>query len=255
MSQTPPSPTPEQRRQQIAHLYSTFMARRPFVCMSEFRAAVASAMTEHPQSDHGPFDLRLNLLGRIPDPAGLPTLPRVERSLSPVVDLVLDTLIDTYDAPTAERVMSVFHMIDWTPKVVDGRLAQLVLRLTQPSHLNDIPVINRLICTDPEIVTDSMIGYLVHHQLLHRLFRADSHNDKFLDLDRRWPGAAEARAAFADIHERWDTRPESYPAPPPPPLTPRELANKKRLRELRARRKAEREERKQLAHRDGTAPR
>jgi len=238
--QEPQPPTPEQRRQEIYYIYSRYIARQPFVCMNEFHATVLDAIDHYPQPDEGPLDLRLNLLGHIPDPASLPILPRVDRSLAPVVDLVLDALIETLDTSASEKMMSVFHMIDWSPKVVDGRLGQLVLRLTQPSHLNDIPVINRLIRTDPTIVTDQMIGYLVHHQLLHRLFRADSHNNEFLDLDQRWPGAVESRAAFADIHEHWDTRPESYPVPPPPPPTPAQLARKKRIGQVRARNKAKR---------------
>jgi predicted metal-dependent hydrolase len=70
--------------------------------------------------------------------------------------------------------------------------------------------INTLLQSTPAAVPDEPIQYVIYHELLHHLLPAQGHDAEFRMLEARWPNAVELDLWFDTIHERWDTRPESY---------------------------------------------
>jgi hypothetical protein len=142
-------------------------------------------------------------------PAGVRKLPRTTRDLKPIVAATVDLARKILPPEHAERLNDLPE-VEWTKRVVSTTWGHWSIKLSGKSMGRQIIRINTLLQTTPAAVPDEPLQYLMYHELLHHLLPAQGHDAEFRMLEARWPDAVELDLWFDTLHERWDTRPESY---------------------------------------------
>jgi predicted metal-dependent hydrolase len=59
-------------------------------------------------------------------------------------------------------------------------------------------------------VPDEVLQFLIYHEILHNLLPGQGHDSEFREYEADWPGAIDNNLWLYTVHEKWDTRPDSY---------------------------------------------
>jgi superfamily II DNA or RNA helicase len=143
------------------------------------------------------------------DQSSLPFLPRDDRLLTAPTRLAVEG-VRRLPSSYAARLDQV-PPVQWTNRVVESTMAHWSLKPAGKGKGRASIRVNRLLRTTREHISDDMLGYLVYHELLHHILPSQGHDAEFRELEAQWPGAPDLDVAFDTLHERWDTRAESYP--------------------------------------------
>lgn len=154
---------------------------------------------------------RLEDAMRLPrvDPSTLPKLPRASRDLRVLARWTVEEARVLLPAGFQSRLVVVPEVL-WTHRVVTSTWGHWSLRHAGRGKGRSSIRINRLLRAPKKHVSDEMLGYLIYHELLHHLLPGQSHDTQFRDLEALWPDAERWDLEFDTLHERYDTRPESY---------------------------------------------
>lgn len=139
-----------------------------------------------------------------------PVLPRAPgRSLDPAWGLVVERLPGLVRAERASRFQpeTRYH---WTPRLVSTTLAHWSLQAKGRYAFEDEIRVNRLLQTEPELVSDEVLAYLLYHEVLHGILVGQGHSSEFRDLESRWEGFSKLDLFLDTLHEHWDLSPDRY---------------------------------------------
>ena len=100
--------------------------------------------------------------------------------------------------------------VAWTRRVISSAWGHWSIRLRGQKAGRQTIRVNRILRTTPSIAPDTLLEYLLYHELLHHLLPGEGHDAEFNDLEARWPDRDACDLIFATFHERWDTKPARY---------------------------------------------
>ena len=93
--------------------------------------------------------------------------------------------------------------VDWSPR----RLSHLYGYWTIATHGKNRGqrriIVSSLYRTEPKVVSDEMLRYLLWHELLHDLLPGQQHDAEFREMEYRWPSALGLDAEWAGLHDRY----------------------------------------------------
>lgn len=148
----------------------------------------------------------------VPSPTSpdLDRLPRAARMIKPIMGRVISRLPALIPAELADAVDRSIDL-DWTPGVTDASFAHWSRKRSGKGAGNIETIrVNLLLKAPKRDVPDSVLEFLVYHEILHHLLPGNGHDSYFRELEGRWPGYMECNLFLDTLHEEWDTRPASY---------------------------------------------
>jgi hypothetical protein len=194
-----------ERTELLLDIYETTIARAAYATFDRFDEAVEQ-------------ELRARRRGRryieqsvAQSTVGCRKRPRAQRELEPRWRATVDQA-RTLLPPQIRMRLAVRPAIevDWTRRVVTSTWGHWSIRLRGKSRGRQTIRINRVLRTTPSIVPDSLLEYILYHELLHHLLPGEGHDAEFNELEAHWPGRDELDLVLATFHEHWDTRPGRY---------------------------------------------
>jgi hypothetical protein len=191
--------TRAEARALIAEAYEDPFTRVVYPTLRHFEEAVADAQwrLERPRPVDAPLP---------PADASREPLPRnPARSLEPTLDLVMERA-ETLLPPTRLGRL-VRPQIRWSEAVTRSYLAMWTLGAGPSEHRI---VVNALLRTDPAIVPEELLGFLVWHEVVHSVTPGQGHDAEFEELEMRWPNAAEHNADLDALVRDWSSDPRDY---------------------------------------------
>jgi hypothetical protein len=186
--------------------YQRSLARSAYPTLAHFEESVDQEIRRrlHPAGAFDP-EAPVGQLRR----AKRPILPRFERSLVYSERLMSERAEELLPGSIFSR-WGEWPRAEWTRHVVAYAFAHWSVSQSSRTPGRQRIRVNRLLRTDPSIVSDEVLAFLLYHELLHCLLPGQGHDAQFRELEARWPCALEHDKLLDTLHEQYDTRPESY---------------------------------------------
>jgi superfamily II DNA or RNA helicase len=143
------------------------------------------------------------------DPAKLPKLKRSERDLEALLLDTVNIARTLVPGSVADRLVDP-PKIGWTKRVVRSSFAHWSLKLVHANQGRPVIRVNRLLRAPKYQVPDEVLQFLIYHEILHNLLPGQGHDSEFREYEADWPGAIDNNLWLYTVHEKWDTRPDSY---------------------------------------------
>lgn len=198
-----------ERAEVVRKQWEISLARATYLGFEAFEIEVERALRQLRRASQGD-PKRLDPEQPIPNPARprLKTLCRVDRPLGPIKAIAIQRVGELLPYEVASRLGD--PGVNWTRRVGSSTFAHWSIKLAGKNRGAQSISVNTLLQTDPNIVSDELLAYLVYHELLHQLLPGLGHSAEFRDYEGRWPGHLALDATVDTLHERWDTRPKQY---------------------------------------------
>ena len=210
---TAPAMTVDGRSSWLRKRYETSAIGALFANCEQFEEAVEDALRDlqRAETDRRPH---ASPEGSIhpSDGKGLRPLPSAQRDLNSLLDKVAerarDLLVDEFPADAAlETRLDVGELtIRFSKRPLQYAWAYWNIRLRGNAAGEPMIVVNKLLETTAEAVPDSVLEYLIYHELLHHLLPGQGHDGQFRRLEELWPNIDRNELALMTLHERWDNK-------------------------------------------------
>jgi superfamily II DNA or RNA helicase len=93
--------------------------------------------------------------------------------------------------------------VDWSPRKLWHLYGYWTIATHGRNRGRRRIIVSSLYRTEPKVVSDEMLRYLLWHELLHDLLPGQQHDAQFREMEYRWPGALELDAEWAGLHDRY----------------------------------------------------
>ena len=198
--------TEPERHALMREVYETSLARVAYATLERFEEAVEQ-------------ELRMRRHGRrcveqpIP-PSSAPRLrkrPQAPRELAPRWRATLQQARVLLPPEVRSRLADPPPIeVAWTRSVISSAWGEWTIRLRGKNAGRQTIRVNRILRTKVSIAPDTLLEYILYHELLHHLLPGEGHDAEFNELEALWPDRDACDLVLATFHERWETKPARY---------------------------------------------
>jgi hypothetical protein len=126
-----------------------------------------------------------------------------DRPLRPLFAQVVDRNRELLPREIASLLDDQPAIVDWSRRPLWHLLAYWTIVTHGKSRGQRRIIVSRLYRTEPDVVTDEMLRYVMWHELLHDLLPGQQHDTQFRDLEHRWPDATALDGEWYSLHDRY----------------------------------------------------
>ena len=125
------------------------------------------------------------------------------RPLKPLVDQVIVMGRELLPAELSVLLDNKPASVDWSPRKLWHLYGYWTISTHGKNRGRRRIIVSSLYRTEPKVVSDEMLRYLLWHELLHDLLPGQQHDAQFREMEYRWPGALELDAEWAGLHDQY----------------------------------------------------
>jgi superfamily II DNA or RNA helicase len=203
--------TDKEREVWLRDRYETSLARLAYASFDHFEEAVERELREL-RRDGANGVRRLNAEQATTSGADKSSKPVLRRSPSRQLPRLRDVVSDMRKAlvgePVLKRIPGTQDLptIDWTRRPVKDAWAYWSLKTTGRAAGKPVIRLNRALQAPASQISDSVLEYLVYHEMLHDLLPSQGHDAEFRRLESLWPGADQLDLEIDTLSENYAIR-------------------------------------------------
>jgi hypothetical protein len=126
-----------------------------------------------------------------------------KRPLKPLFDQVIIRGRELLPAELSALLEDTPAIVDWSPRQLWHLYGYWTIATHGKNRGQRRIIVSSLYRTEPEVVSDEMLRYLLWHELLHDLLPGQQHDAQFREMEHRWPDGVTLDGEWHGLHDRY----------------------------------------------------